>query len=150
MFHGQEVETIPGFLLWQLAKLWQRQLELAFRELALSHTQAILLANIVRLTEEQKKVTQIMLSEATKVDPMTTSQVIQTLERKKLIKRSLSQDDKRAYYVLPTRKGKACAYTIVTIVPTVQKSFFNPLENDIETFTIILQKLIEANKTRPS
>ena len=74
---------MPVFLLWQVSKLWQRQLELSFKDLNLSHTQAILLANIVRLMNEREKVTQILLSQKTNVDPVTVSQTIRVLEKKK-------------------------------------------------------------------
>lgn len=87
MKHREEAQKIPGFLLWQVSKLWHRHLKEAFKEIGLSNTQAIILGNIVRLTSEQQKVTQTMLSEVTKVDVMTTSSVIRILEKKKLIQR---------------------------------------------------------------
>jgi hypothetical protein len=43
---GQETQTIAGFLLWQVSKLWQHRLTLALRDLGLASTQAVMLANV--------------------------------------------------------------------------------------------------------
>lgn len=145
---GEEAEKIPGFLLWQVAKLWQRHLAIALRDLQLSSTQAVILGNIVRLTNERKRATQIMLSEVTKIDPMTASQAIRTLEKKRLIRRLTAEEDKRAYYVLPTEKGESVALESIKRFSEAHKSFFRPFEKDedIDTFVRFLQKLIESNK----
>ena len=68
---GEETETIAGFLLWQVSKLWQQRLTLGLQDLGLPPTQGVLLANALRFTEEGIEVTQSILSKATKVDRMT-------------------------------------------------------------------------------
>ncbi len=145
--YGESAEKIPGFLLWQVSKLWQRYLNSVLEELSLSSTQAIILGNIVRLTGNKKDVTQIMLSEITKVDPMTTSQAIRTLERKKLIKRITSKVDKRAFYVLPTPKGVEVTMQALQRIVRAHEAFFKPLEKEIDAFSASLQKLIKPNRS---
>src|SRR5256885_2574318 len=115
MHVGEDTNNIPGFLLWQVSKLWQRQLDYVFKDLGLAHTQVIILGNIVRLTKENEKISQILISSVTKVDPVTTSQIIRLLEKKKLIKRVVSSDDKRAYHIVPTDEG------ITTTVLAIEK-----------------------------
>jgi len=137
---------VPGFLLWQLSKIWQRHLERLFKDLYLTNTQAILLANIFRFTNEGKEATQVFLSETIKVDPMTTSRVIRDLEKKNLITRTISTDDKRAYYLLPSLEGKELAKEILRRLPKLQKEFFSPLGDSHTTFVDSIQLLIEANK----
>jgi DNA-binding MarR family transcriptional regulator len=141
-----KADNMPGFLLWQISKLWQQQLELTFQDLDLSHTQAILLANIVRLTDEGEKVTQILLSKKTSVDPVTTSQTVRVLEKKEIIKRVVSSEDKRAFILLPTKKGDELKTIILQRLPTLQKHFFCSIENELDTLIILLQQLIDANK----
>lgn len=143
--YGEEVEKIPGFLLWQVSKLWQKHLGIALKDLHLSSTQAVILGNIVRLTDEKKQVTQIMLSEATKIDPMTTSQAIRTLEKKILIKRVIAKEDKRAYYIHPTKKGVTIAMESLKRFVSTHAIFFKSLENDREKVVIYLERLIQAN-----
>lgn len=145
MFLRKEVESIPGFLLWRVSKLWQQKLEFTFEDLGLSHTQAILLINIVRLKQEENTVTQIMLAEITYVDPVTTSQAIKVLEKKKLIKRITAKNDKRAYNILPTEKGIQMTKEAIQRLPEVQKTFFQPISEDIENFITSLQKLLKEH-----
>ena len=49
---GPEAETIAGFLLWQASKLWQQRLALSLEDIGLPPTQAVILANVLRLSEE--------------------------------------------------------------------------------------------------
>ena len=148
MKHDKDVQQIPGFLLWQVSKLWQRHLANTFDDLQLTNTQVILLGNIVRLTREGKQVTQTILSDTTKVDVMTTSAVIRTLEKKYFIKRLPHPQDKRAYYVLPTEEGIKKAQQAINKLPSAQHVFFAPIENDIELFIRLMQKLIASNSNR--
>lgn len=144
--YSENAERIPGFLLWQVSKLWQRYLASALKDLRLSSTQAIILGNIVRLKGNKKNVTQIMLSETTKVDPMTTSQALRTLERKKLIKRIKTKEDKRAFTVLPTAKGVAVTMKALERMIGAHEAFFKPLEKEIGAFSANLQQLIKVNR----
>jgi DNA-binding MarR family transcriptional regulator len=143
--YSANAERIPGFLLWQVSKLWQRHLNAALSELKLSSTQAIILGNIVRMIGQKKKVTQIALSDITKVDPMTTSQAIRTLQKKKLIKRVVSKEDKRAFSIEPTRQGVQVALQALQKLAKAHDEFFKPFEQDLGSFGNQLQRLLESN-----
>lgn len=143
--YSENAERIPGFLLWQVSKLWQRRLNAALEDLKLSSTQAIILGNIVRMTGQQKVVTQISLAEITKVDPMTTSQAIRTLEKKKLIKRVVSKEDKRAFSIVPRRKGAQVTLKALQAFVAAHESFFKPVEEEMEEFSKSLLKLIKID-----
>jgi DNA-binding MarR family transcriptional regulator len=147
MDYSENAERIPGFLLWQVSKLWQRRLNAALEYLNLTSTQAIILGNIVRMAGQKKTVTQIALSEITKVDPMTTSQAIRTLEKKKLIKRVVSKTDKRAFSILPTRQGAQITMKALQAFVAAHESFFESLEWEMDVFGQILQKLIKINNS---
>lgn len=136
---------IPGFLLWQASKLWQRHLSNTLKPLQLGSTEFVILGNLVRLAEQETWVSQIMLSDATKVDPMTTSHVIRSLHRKKLVKRVIHPEDRRAYYVVPTERGVALAERARDEIIQLSGHFFASLKQDEAQFLITLQNLIEAN-----
>ncbi len=143
--YSENAERIPGYLLWQVSKLWQRHLNAALKDLGLSSTQAIILGNIVRMTGQKRQVTQINLSEITKIDPMTTSQAIRTLEKKKLIKRIIAEEDRRAFSIQPTSQGVRVTLEALQRIAQAHEEFFRPLDKEINLFSYELQKLIQPN-----
>jgi DNA-binding MarR family transcriptional regulator len=148
MDYSEDAERIPGFLLWQVSKLWQRELNAALSDLGISGTQAVILGNIVRMKGQGRVATQIALAQITKVDPMTTSQSLRTLERKKLIRRVTSKEDRRAVQVLPTAKGtKVTAQALQRFVQAHLK-FFEPIKADLDTFAVALQALVKTDDGR--
>jgi DNA-binding MarR family transcriptional regulator len=142
---GSEAETIPGFLLWQVSKLWQRHLTRALQDLHLPSTQAVVLANMLRFTEEGRPVTQAMLSQAAKVDRMTTSQSLHSLELKGYVTRKTSTGDKRANRVSLTNKGRLVALEAIKRLAATHKAFFAPLADETESVVVYLRRLIQAN-----
>ncbi len=141
--YSENAERIPGFLLWQVSKLWQRTLNAALKDLELSSTQAVILGNIVRMTGQKRSVTQITLSAVTKIDPMTTSQAIRTLEKKKLIKRIVAEEDRRAFSIQPTTQGVKVTIEALQRIAQAHEEFFRPLDKEINLFSYELQKLIK-------
>jgi DNA-binding MarR family transcriptional regulator len=142
---GAEAEAIPGFLLWQVSKLWQRHLTLALQDLKLPSTQAVILANVLRFTEEGRPVTQGVLAEVAKVDRMTASQSLQSLELKGYVKRETSPGDRRANRVLLTSKGRRVALEAIKRFAATHSAFFSPLAGDTEAVVSYLKQLINAN-----
>ncbi len=138
------VQNIPGFLLWQAAKLWQHKLTVALKPYGLTATQFVILANIVRLNSVESEVTQIKLSHATKIDAMTTSQVLLTLEHKRLVKRAAIVTNKRAYAVVTTRQGAKLAEQALEVVAAMQQEFFAGVEKGqgLHILTEALRQLI--------
>lgn len=147
---GRETETIAGFLLWQVSKLWQHQLTLALQDLNLPSTQAVILANVLRLSEEGFPVTQVLLSKATKVDRMTTSQTVRALERKRLITRRSSKKDLRTSEVHLTARGRTKAFAAIARLAAAHQRFFKSLGREKRQIVSYLQKLIRANEEAES
>jgi MarR family transcriptional regulator, organic hydroperoxide resistance regulator len=143
---GAEAETIPGFLLWQVSKLWQRHLTLALQDLKLPSTQAVILANVLRFSEEGIPVTQAMLARATKVDRMTASQSLHSLELKRYVTRKASPGDKRANRVSLTIEGRRVALKAIKRFEATHRAFFEPLANETEPVVGYMQRLIRANE----
>ena len=143
---GDEAETIPGFLLWQVSKLWQRHLTLALQDLQLASTQAVILANALRFSEEGRQVTHAMVSDAAKVDRMTTSQSLRSLQQKGYITRVSVPGDQRAYLIQLTPEGRRVALAAIERLAATHRRFFKPLETQTAEVVGFLQKLIEANE----
>ena len=142
---GRETDTIAGFLLWQVSKLWQQRLTVALQDLDLPPTQAVLLANVLRFGEEGEEVTQSLLSKATKVDRMTASQALRSLEAKQLITRRTSKKDSRTHRIGLTHHGRDVAFETVARLAAAHEAFFLPLENEQRDITSYLQRLIRGN-----
>jgi DNA-binding MarR family transcriptional regulator len=142
---GSEAETIAGFLLWQVSKLWQQHLALSLQDLGLPPTQAVILANVLRLGEEGGEVTQSSLSKATKVDRMTASQTLRALEAKRLITRRSSKTDSRTHQIRLTDRGRETAFETVARLAAAHEAFFRPLRDDKAKMVTYLQTLVRAN-----
>jgi DNA-binding MarR family transcriptional regulator len=142
---GAEAEKIPGYLLWQVSKLWQRHLNEALKGLGLSSTQAIILINVPRLNQEKRTVTQMLLAEVTKIDRVTLSQSIRTLERNGLIQRITASSNKRAYHVTLTPTGSKVAMQAMQHIISAHQTFFSPLAEQTDKYVTLTQTLIQAN-----
>jgi len=145
-FGFEKAEDSSGFLLWQVTNLWQREIKKALEEFELTHSQFVLMASIHWLTIKQQEVTQILLSSHTKIDPMSTSTVLRTLQKKGLVKRQEHETDTRAKTVLLTESG---IETIIQAVKTVEKFdnyFFSALGNKVNDFNIDLKALLSRTK----
>ncbi|HSX06475.1 MAG TPA: MarR family transcriptional regulator [Candidatus Saccharimonadia bacterium] len=140
-----EGERVPGFLLWQVSKLWQRRLNSALKDLKLTSTQAVILANVVRSTQQGNNVTQIMLSQLTKVDVMTASTAIRSLEQKGLVIRKVPSNNKRSYAIKPTQKGERVALVVLQRFVQAHVDFFSSLEQSVDGFVDNLQTLKQTN-----
>jgi DNA-binding MarR family transcriptional regulator len=143
-FSVSKAEDSPGFLLWQVTTLWQREIKKALQPFDLTHSQFVLLASIHWLTLMKKEVTQIVLSEHSKIDPMTTSQVLRTLATKGIVTRAEHVTDTRAKTVVLTEKGKKLVKPAVAAIEKCDRAFFSPLRNG-PAFNAELQLLLKAS-----
>ena len=137
-------EESTGFLLWQLTNFWQREIKKALEKYQLTHAQFVLLAGIHWLSADQQRVTQILLSNYTKIDPMTTSTVLRTLQKKGLIKRDEHETDTRAKTVRLTDTGIKMVKQAIKAVEQFDKRFFGLLKNT--DFNKQLELLLDSNR----
>jgi len=114
----------PGFLLWQVANLWQREQRAALKPLDLTHVQFVLLAVLSWLGPDEPALTQIDLANRAKTDPMMTSQVVRALAARRLLERTQHPGDSRAYLVSATSAGRELANRALPFVEYVDRRFF--------------------------
>ncbi|WP_337966605.1 MarR family transcriptional regulator [uncultured Flavobacterium sp.] len=124
-FSVEKPEESSGFLLWQVTNLWQREIKKALEEHNITHSQFVLMASIHWLTLHKQEVTQIILSAHTKIDPMTTSTVLRTLQQKSLITRQEHATDTRAKVVVLNDLGKEIIKKAIVTVEDFDRKFFS-------------------------
>jgi DNA-binding MarR family transcriptional regulator len=134
VFSVNTPEESSGFLLWQVTNLWQRGIRNALAEYNITHSQFVLLASTMWLSHGAAPVTQVLLSNHTKIDPMTTSTVLRTLQGKGLVKRREHETDTRAKTIELTEAGVATAQLAVKKVEQFDRDFFSLLGEDGSNF----------------
>jgi DNA-binding MarR family transcriptional regulator len=144
-FSFDKAEDSSGFLLWQVTNLWQREIKKALEQFDLTHSQYVLLASIHWLTLQKQDVTQIVLSSHTKIDPMTTSTVLRTLQAKGLLQRQEHSKDTRAKTVALTENGKKMVKEAVIAVEKFDADFFSKLGDGTKDFNKKLISLLKQN-----
>ena len=145
-FSFENAEDSSGFLLWQVTNLWQREIRKALEKYDLTHSQYVLMASIHWLTLHHQEVTQIVLSSHTKIDPMTTSTVLRTLQSKNFIQRQEHTKDTRAKTVVLTDDGKKVIKQAVKAVEKFDADFFSALGDKTGDFNKKLLTLLKAGQ----
>lgn len=145
-FTVQTPEQSSGFLLWQVTTLWQRHIKKELEEFNITHTQFVLLASTLWFHVRNQEANQALLSNHTKIDPMTTSTVLRTLQKKNLIKRTEHSTDTRAKIITLTASGKQIVQKAVKKVEQVDNDFFKVLHNGTEDFNKKLIVLLKASQ----
>jgi len=144
-FNVDKAEDSPGFLLWQVTTSWHRAIKKALDEIDITHPQFVILASLLWLSKTKTSVTQIDLSQHSKIDPMTTSTIIKTLLRKGMVERREHETDTRAKAVTLTDSGVAISRQAVQIINKVDADFFKGLGEDVKGFNVMLVGLMKAN-----
>ena len=141
-FAFKRAEDSPGFLLWQVTIQWQREQRKALAKLGLTHAQFVVLASLLWLeTHTETEVTQNHVSELSKIDKMSMSDLVKILIQKKLIRRTHHQQDKRAYALTLTPKGKKLVLKAIPIVEKIDTDFFTSQNSDLQQLIHVLGDL---------
>ncbi|WP_185288067.1 MarR family winged helix-turn-helix transcriptional regulator [Chryseobacterium lactis] len=142
-FSVEKAEDSSGFLLWQVTNLWQREIKKALLPFDLTHSQFVILASTHWLSIQKTEATQIILSQHTKIDPMTTSQVLRALQKKEFIRRKEHITDTRAKTIEITKHGKETIKKAVIAVEAFDREFFSKLDSPQQEFNKNLQSLLK-------
>ncbi|SDN19552.1 DNA-binding transcriptional regulator, MarR family [Paenibacillus sp. yr247] len=133
----------PGFLLWQVTNLWQKNLRQALHDLDLTHVQFILLASTEWLNTQstQEDVTQAQIAGHAHIDPMMASQVLRNLEKKGFLIRKEHPTDTRAKSISLTQAGERMVSQALDIVVKADRRFFAKLGEDQVTLANLMRTL---------
>jgi DNA-binding MarR family transcriptional regulator len=137
-------DASPGYLMWQATNLWQRRQREALKSLGLSHAQFVLLAGVTWLADREESVSQVKLARHAKTDPMMTSQVLRTLQEKKLVRRITHPVDSRAKALMPTAAGRRLVRQAMYLVERADQDFFAPIGGDVTRLSAMLRAVTGA------
>lgn len=138
-----------GFLIWRLSKYWQRGKHKLLDEFGLTGSQLELLGAIYHMSKNNTEATQIILSQETEIDPMTTSTILRNLQKKGLISRRESTTDTRARIVEVTDAGAELFVRAITKVKEKQEKLFENIDKEaLKThLQLLLNEMDKLNKT---
>lgn len=96
--------------------------------------------------ENGEEMDQLTLSTAVGVDRVSGADVIRRLERRGLLERNLSEQDKRAKIIRITDAGKTYVNLVRPMMARAQTKFVEPLTaEEREEFLRLIKKLVDAN-----
>jgi DNA-binding MarR family transcriptional regulator len=132
-----------GFLLWRVSNAWQRALREALQPLGITHAQYVVLATLSWMGGEVGT-KQHQIAGRCGMDPMTTSQVARSLEKRELVRREPHPDDGRAFSLALTQKGRRTLSRAVPTVQAVESAFFGPVVRHQRTLDTALAQLVSS------
>lgn len=137
-----------GYLIWRVTKFWQRGKHKILDEFGLTGPQLELLGAIYHMSKLKMEATQIVLSQETEIDPMTTSTILRNLQKKGLINRRESTTDTRARIVEVTQNGADLFVKAITKVKESQDTLFENIDKEaLKThLQTLLQEMDRLNK----
>ena len=91
---------------------------------------------------KQNKINQKILSQAVNKDQPTLTRMLDILERKALVERHLSKEDRRSFSVHITEKGLNLTEKLTPYIEDIFKKILNGIsEKDLETYLDVLTKI---------
>lgn len=136
-------ETAPGFLLWQSAMYWQREVNKVLADYKLTYTQFVVLVVAGWLKKQNKEIFQHQAARYARIDRMMTSRIITSLEKKKYIKRIKDSGDARANRVQITDQGNDTLLGALRAVSELEHLFFK-LDKHGDTPALFMKELLST------
>jgi DNA-binding MarR family transcriptional regulator len=141
----KEPENYPGFLLWQTSNVWQRNMKNTLKPFKITFTQFVILTSLIYLAKQNEKINQKQLARHAKLDIMTTSDVLRTLENKKMVTRVSNPDDRRHNSLKITERGEKIIFEVYNYVNESDNKFFKNIGGDYKILIKLLLRLIQGN-----
>jgi DNA-binding MarR family transcriptional regulator len=138
-------EEYPGFLLLHASNIWYRYIKNELKHFGTTYVQFSILSSLIYLSKEKEHINQKQIAQHARIDIMMTSDVLKTLESKKLVIRYPNQEDRRSNSIKITEKGATLISKIFVQVYKADVKFFQILGDDIKSFTETMEKLIREN-----
>lgn len=139
-------EDSPGFLLWQTTIAWQRRIKKVLEPFGVSHAQFVIMALALWFEKHGQVPTQVLLSQASRLDKMTVSKALKVLVTQELVERSESVYDTRAKSIVLTLHGKGMIRKLVPLIEQIDTEYFSSLSKQEErSFMHCLKLLAKAH-----
>jgi DNA-binding MarR family transcriptional regulator len=140
-------------VLWHATLRWQREVAGALRPLGLTHVQFVLLAGTHWLeVHDGSGPSQRRLADHAGTDAMMTSQVVRTLEKRGLLRRSADEEDGRVRRLSTTAPGRKLAVRAVRAVEQLDERLFRMPDVDhlVELLRTVAARDVHGHPTRNS
>lgn len=131
----------PGLLFIRAYNNWHTHIKKILQPLGLTHPQFVVLAVTAYLQNHGETVTQAMIASHSEIDPMTTSQILKLLNKKKLLKKEPHPTDTRANVILLLEEGIQKVSQSVHLIEEFDNDFFGILQSDEKSFMESLKKV---------
>lgn len=133
----------PGLLMWRATLAWQRCVGAALAPFGLTHVQFVLLAVVWWSNEHGQVPTQSEVADRAGANVKMVSEVLRTLERRRLLVRHVDPLDGRARRMRVTRAGGQLAPQALGAVEAVDADFFGGVPR--QDLMRVLQQLAAAS-----
>lgn len=145
-FTCKDLTKDTGFLMLQVSSLWAISHDKALKRYHnLSHMQYAVLASVYWLVLYGEEVTQVRLSQHTKISPMSISKMLKGLEIKGYVYRTAHSTDDRAKAVRLTDQGKQILNKAIKTIAGVDAKFFHVLGKNVTRFNSYMFDLLQGN-----
>ena len=125
---SDETSALNGYLLWQAANLWQKEIRSVLAPFGVTPVQFLLLSGLHEIGPfDEEPVKQAALARHCNCDAMMTSQVLRVLEKEGLIRRTAHKKDRRAHAVAITAAGRGVVNQAAGRISEADTSFHNAL-----------------------
>ena len=145
---NDSVSHNTGFSIWHVVNLWQKIQKDALSPFDMTPVQFLLIAGLAELSENNITIKQSTLAQHCRTDAMMTSQVIRTLEKRGLVRRTQHQKDGRAIAVQLTEFGQNQFTAAMPAVSQADAKFFIGLGDRDDEFTDALAMLAGEKRRR--
>ena len=136
-------EDSPGLLLWQTTMVWQRLIRKVLEPYGVTHPQFVIMATLLWFEMHPQDTTQIHIVNWTKLDKMTVSKALKSLEGQGLVMRATHGRDTRAVIVRLTQDGNNLIHKVIPVIEALDTAFFAPLgPSDQRTFMGHLKQIL--------
>jgi len=142
-FRYEQAADSPGLLLWRLTSMWQARIAEALKPFALTQTQCAILASLRWFEEHGEQPTQRHLVEHARIDKMTLSKAIRSVERAGLVARQPAPADARATQVRFLARGRRVIANAIVAVEDADEQFFSSLgAKELQTWMALSNEVV--------
>ena len=146
-FKHKKADDSAGFLLWKITSLWQNKLSTVLGEFGINQTQFAIMASLKWFEEHNEETTQAHLVEHSKIEKMTVSKSVRSLENKNLISRVKSETDARAINIKFTKEGAKMINKAIVAIESADDEFFSSLSSqELEQYKLLITKVVKNNE----
>ena len=142
-------ENRIGLLIWQTSNLWQSRIRKQIIQFNISFNEYIILETIYNLSKSLSNINQVDIVKNSFIDKSVVSAKLTQLNKKKLIKK-MSSNDNRSNKLALTREGIIVVENIINDVIAVENVFFSKLNqetfNFINSLKLLLGKKLESKQ----